>query len=56
MKIDIYINIPTVKIDSEETFTSIYVSENYILMKTGPVAIALYCNPLIVMTFKKVVF
>ena len=58
MKIDIYIyiDILTVGIDSAENFTSIYVFANYIFMKTGPVEITLYCNPLLVMIFKKVVF
>ena len=56
MKIDIYIDILTVGIDSAENFTSIYVSANYIFTKTGPVGIALYCNPLLVMIFKEVVF
>ena len=52
----IYIDILTVGIDSAKNFTSIYVSANYIVTKTGPVGIALYCNPLLVMIFKKVFF
>ena len=56
MMIDIYIDILTVGIDSAENFTSIYVSANYIFMKTGPVAIAFYCILLLVIIFKKVFF
>ena len=37
MKIDISIDILTVGIDYAGNFTSMYVSANYIFMKTGPV-------------------